>query len=82
MDTIFTEAFYSLQYGIGGLGGFRGTHRITSERVNIFPSYLPTFAIDLPPDESAHEPVVYASALLQTTQRKNERRLGFCPALQ
>jgi hypothetical protein len=80
-DTISTEAFFSLQRGISGLGGFHGTHCVRSEVDHTVVSYLPDFAIALPPDECS-EPV--CASLLETTLRKNEaeRRLGFCPALQ
>jgi hypothetical protein len=80
-DTISIEAFFSLQRGISGLGGFHGTHCVRSEVDHTVGSYLPDFAIALPPDECS-EPV--CASLLETTLRKNEaeRRLGFRPALQ
>jgi hypothetical protein len=56
VDMISTEAFFSLQRGIGGLGGFCGTHCVRSEVDHTVASYLPAFAIALPLDECS-EPV-------------------------
>jgi hypothetical protein len=47
----FYGSLFSLQCKIDGLGGFHGTHYIRSEIDHTIVSYLPAFAIALPPDE-------------------------------
>jgi hypothetical protein len=81
VDTISMKASFSLQRGIRWLDGFRKTHRVTSGRAHTIPSYLPAFAIALPPHEcSWTSPALLFSNSAQ--KWKAEKRLGFHPALQ
>jgi hypothetical protein len=72
-DTISTEAFFSLQRGISGLGGFYGTHCVRSEVDHTVVSYLPNFAIALPPDIEL--PFDLFQHLFQTERRKGVKGL-------
>jgi hypothetical protein len=72
-DTISTEAFFSLQRGISGLGGFYGTHCVRSEVDHTVVSYLPDFAIALPPDIEL--PFDLFQHLFQTERRKGVKGL-------